>query len=378
MDNNAAISKDPRGERWAGSKTCGTCHSNIANSYAHTNHFKTSSKSNKSDLKKQSDLEADSFYFATDHYTLVEEKDGNYFQTSFVNDTKTTSASFDIAFGSGEKAQTYGYWKNGQLYQLPLTWFTTNHAWANSPGFPESKAHYDRVIISRCFECHSSYVDVDFKQETALSTAEVMDKNSIVFGIDCERCHGPGMGHVSFHKENPAAKKSMHMAAWKSLSRQQQLDACAVCHSGNDMAMQRSSFAFVPGDTLSHFSYPGFGEQKTKEPDVHGKQMQLLQSSACFKASKLTCTSCHSPHEAEKNLSELFVSKCMSCHQSSTHAQKNLLEFQQAAVKNTGSNIKNCINCHMPLQPSKDIFFGAGLQSGTIPYLLRTHRIGIY
>jgi hypothetical protein len=75
------------------------------------------------------------------------------------------------------------------------------------------------------------------------------------------------------------------------LSREQKLDACAVCHSGNDLTTQKSTFLFQPGDTLSNFYFPEFGSSSTA-PDVHGKQMQLLAGSACFQNSNtLDCTS---------------------------------------------------------------------------------------
>jgi hypothetical protein len=37
-------SADPRGPQYAGAGTCVSCHKEIAGSYAHTNHFKTSGK----------------------------------------------------------------------------------------------------------------------------------------------------------------------------------------------------------------------------------------------------------------------------------------------------------------------------------------------
>src|SRR6186713_3166959 len=39
---------------------------------------------------------------------------------------------------------------------------------------------------------------------------------------------------------------------------------------------------------------------------------------------------------------------------------------------------KNCIDCHMPLQTSKTITVNTGAGLTDIPYLIRTHRIGIY
>ena len=153
------------------------------------------------------------------------------------------------------------------------------------------------------------------------------------------------------------------MVSIKNLSRRRQLEVCAVCHSGNDLAAQRSLFAFVPGDTLSNYYYPDPGSN-TEEPDVHGKQLQLLQASMCFRKSEMTCTTCHSAHASTAHRMADMVSKCMNCHQASAHAAANISA--------------NCIDCHMPLQTSKIIHFNNGPESKDIPYLIRTHKIAIY
>ena len=369
---------DPRGNEYAGSGTCANCHQATFNSYTHTNHFKTSSAINHDQLKKliAPSKDKDRFYFTDSSYVRVEDSDNDLSQAYFVDNKKNTSEKFDIAFGSGEKAQTYAYWKNSQLLELPLTWFAALNTWANSPGFSARHAHYGRTITSRCFECHASYVSRELFQSGAMSVTETLDRSSIVYGIDCERCHGPAASHVKFQQENPNVKTSRYITPIRSLTRQQQLDICATCHSGNDQSTQRSLFAFVPGDTLSHFLFPEFASDN-HEPDVHGKQLQLLKLSLCFQRSDMTCTSCHNTHEPEKNKVTTFISKCMDCHQNSTHAVNSLKESEQ---KKRDFNLVSlsCIDCHMPLQTSKTIYFNNGAESKNIPYFIRTHKIAIY
>jgi hypothetical protein len=297
-------------------------------------------------------------------YILIEQDGKTFRQSAFTGGTKTVSAPFEIGFGSGEKAETYGYWKDNMLYQLPLTYYARMHTWANSPGFTPRHPRYDRVITSRCFECHASYVKRDIVQSGPLSVTETLDKSSIIYGIDCQRCHGPALRHVKFHQENPAVKTARYIVSIRSLSRQQQLDICAVCHSGNDQSEQRSLFDFRPGDTLSHFYYPDFGAGDG-EPDVHGKQLQLLRTSRCFQKTNMTCTTCHDAHASQKDQPAVFVSKCMDCHPHPSHTTVN--------VAGTG-----CIDCHMPLQTSKLIHFTTGRELKNIPYLIRTHKIALY
>jgi hypothetical protein len=376
---NAAGTTDSRGPVYAGAKTCVSCHQPVFNSYIHNNHFKTSSPADTPSLLLRTMAGAkDAFYFLDSTQVIIEEKDNGVFQSLSAAPGKsspTRSEKFELAFGSGEKAQTYGYWREGKLYQLPLTWFSSLNTWANSPGFPPSHARYNRIITSRCFECHASYVKRTIDQSGPLTLSETLDPNSIIYGIDCERCHGPGLEHVRFHQENPAVKTANFIARISSLSRQQQLDLCATCHSGNDQETQRSLFDFVPGDTLAHYYYPSFGTT-AGEPDVHGQQLQLLRLSKCFAGSAMTCSTCHSTHR-DQETTMAYITKCLSCHQNSAHATDVMKENEQ---RKRDFNLPSvtCIDCHMPLLPSKLIILNDGAGSRTIPYRLRTHKIAIY
>jgi hypothetical protein len=271
----------------------------------------------------------------------------------------------DIVFGSGKNAQTYGYWKDSQLYELPLTYLSKLRIFTNSPGYPIDRPYYTRVIPSRCLECHASFVNAKQVREKALlKMNEKFESSSLVNGIDCERCHGPGAEHVEFQKSNPDIKEAKFITKIKSLGRQQQLDLCASCHSGNPVEM-RSIFTFKPGDTLSKY-YLLF-TNGSAEPDVHGMQLQLLESSKCFRQSNMTCITCHEPHQSKENIQAIILT-CTSCHAQS---------LQHAARMNTG-NDNNCITCHMPLRPSKSLDFNNQTTGNNIAYMLRTHRIAVY
>ena len=51
--------------------------------------------------------------------------------------------------------------------------------------------------------CHSSYVDVISDEKKQF---EEFDKSNIVYGINCEKCHGAGGKHVDLFTSNPTAK----------------------------------------------------------------------------------------------------------------------------------------------------------------------------
>ncbi len=361
--NHSSSSNDPRGGLYAGSQTCISCHKNIADSYFHNNHFKTSGKASYSALKNLIDSANSTINFINNQKIVLTEKDTSFFQSYLENNQMIRSERMDIAFGSAEKAQTFAYWNNHQLFQLPLTYLTSSNTWTNSPGFPIDKPYFTRVIPSRCLECHTSYVKVTEEREgTLLKVDEKFDPNTIIFGIDCERCHGPAEKHVQFHQENPDFKTAKFITSIKSLSRQQQVDLCGTCHSGNPVTLN-SIFAFTPGDTLS--KYYLFYSAGKFDPDVHGMQLQSLQLSKCYQQSMMTCMTCHEPHQSVKD-NQIMINKCVSCHTQSEHAIQMKTEKQ------------NCISCHMPLRPSRSLDFNNETQGNNIPYMLRTHRIAIY
>ena len=96
------------------------------------------------------------------------------------------------------------------------------------------------MIPAECLECHGTYAKVEEDE----NNEPVYDKTQIIFGIDCERCHGPAADHVAFHKEHPEEKTAKNIIIIKQLTRQQKLDGCALCHSGFSDAIQpRFSFA---------------------------------------------------------------------------------------------------------------------------------------
>ena len=354
--------EDARGTQYAGAASCVKCHKDITDAYMHSNHFHTSSEVDFEKFKQLITALNDTVRFPNDQLVKLEVLHDKLSQSYILNGQQMNSASMDIAFGSGEKAWTFGYWKDGGLYQLPLTYLTELKRWTNSPGFTPNKPSYTRPIIARCMECHSSYAYAEKSLEQGMHYTEKINAATIIYGIDCERCHGPAAQHVAFHTDSPLVKTAKYILSIKSLSRQQQIDLCATCHSG-DPAKLQSIFAFKPGDTLANYYmyYPG-----AVNPDAHGMQVQSLEQSKCFLQSTLTCTTCHDVHTNERNKETVFIQRCMSCHQQSGHA----VTMQQTN--------NYCANCHMPQQASKSLDFGNSTEIKDIRYRLRTHRIAIY
>ncbi|MDB5287220.1 MAG: hypothetical protein JWR05_2169 [Mucilaginibacter sp.] len=366
--------EDARGEIFAGSATCISCHKDVYNSYIHTAHFETS---------RPAALETIHGSFAKGHnvfsfgngmsVTMEKRKDGLY-QAGYEHGKPNTAEKFDITIG-GVKAETYLYWKGNKLFELPMSYFSVLHRWTNSPGYDTGRVDFNRPIVRRCMECHSSYINELPNPNLSLTNRTVeFDKSSLIYGIDCERCHGPAANHVNFHTQFPEVKKAKYITTYNALTRQQKLDACAVCHSGNKDVFIRSAFVFKQGDTLAKFKEHNFAPQNTNPAtlDVHGNQNGLLASSKCFVMSNMNCNTCHNVHKKESGNLVLYSKSCMNCHTTANHNVCKLLPKLGDVIK------KNCIDCHMPAKPSNLIQVEANDSKLKVPYLVRTHRIAIY
>ncbi len=355
---NEQKAKDIRGPQYVSEQTCIKCHRDIYDNYLHTAHFKTSAPVNPAFAGYYKNPYG--VTYLNEEIVAIEKRKDSLFQVLESHDQRK-SYPVQVAFGSGEKAQTFGYWQGDKLYQLPLTYLSAGSKWVNSPGFNVNHPYFERAIVSRCFECHSSYVEAEVKFK-GFQKEETLKAASILYGIDCQRCHGPAAEHVDFHTGNPGEKKARYIVRYNELSRAQKIDMCGVCHSGNDQTAVRSTFSFVPGDTVSNFFYQDFNTQPS--PDVHGKQVQQLMRSKCYqKSAVLNCTTCHDVHKRKQSLIS-YDQKCISCHQQTEHPE--------------GLNTTNCVACHMPLMASGVIKFESAKDKASGSYFLRSHIIKVY
>ena len=360
----AALHTTPPGPAsYAGSAACLPCHRALCDSHSLTAHYSTSSPATASTIKGSFRSGRNRIVY-NEHMEVVLEKKGKQFlQTALFNGALYESEAFDIVIGSGRKGQSYLYWDNNRLFQLPISYYTPADSWCNSPGYPTNLVYFNKQVPGECMECHATNARVLSLDNGAIG----FDKASIVYGIDCERCHGPGVSHVAWHTAHPAEKTGKEIIALRQLSRQQRLDACALCHSGFRKEIQ-PSFTFRVGDTLDKFSVPNYAPDSTATLDVHGNQYGLLTTSKCFKASQMDCASCHNVHVDEFNQPATFSRRCMNCHQ----AGCTFPPVKELKLEN------NCIDCHMPALPSQKILLQLSGTSAPVHDLVRTHHIGIY
>jgi hypothetical protein len=273
----------------------------------------------------------------------------------------TTMRSERIAFVTGSrKGQSYLYWDAGdQLYQLPVSYWT-GVGWANSPGYPDGRPNFERPIPPRCLECHSSGFE-------AVARSDVVNRyrrTGVLLGITCETCHGSGQQHVRRERSFLHAVLPPAIVNPARLPRPRQLDGCALCHGGAP-APRTAAFSYVPGQPLEK-RIDWQAPSDSGVIDVHGNQVALLERSKCFRASQMTCVTCHDVHREQRDVAEL-ASRCLTCH---TPQSCGLFPRHGQAL------VGRCVDCHMPALTSTTIF--ATSRGQQLRVQVRTHWIKVY
>ncbi|WP_299260529.1 multiheme c-type cytochrome [uncultured Aquimarina sp.] len=352
------------------SATCIECHAQIVKDHYKTAHFNSFQPANKQTIKSSFEKDKNTLNLGDKVTFNFTEKDSGFYQEPIFNNQNTPfySAKMDIVVGSGTKGQSYLMWNNNNLLQLQASYFTPTNSWINSPGAPDQLAPA-RPVLERCLECHTTYA----QNISGSKNGSKFHKKNLVYGIDCQRCHGPVKKHIVHHKQNPNDKIAKHIIKYSSLSRQQRLDACALCHSGLRTETTERAFSFAIGDTLKKFSSPDYDESSLEDLDVHGNQYGLLKASKCFtNSNSLNCTTCHNPHKKERGNISSFNQKCMDCH--TTISKPINCSGNKEEIKKTRNN---CIQCHMPLVKSKTMKIQIP-DGDEVSVDVRTHLIGIY
>ena len=354
-------------KQYAGSKTCINCHKNVYDSHVSTAHYLTSQPSTPEHIKGSFEPGNNSFSFSPVVKVAMEKREDSFYQVEYMNGIEKRKQRFDITVGSGKVGQTYLSWRGNRLVQLPITYFTAADQWSNSPGYP-GKVVFNRPITSRCLECHSTYFE---KTSEPGKEPEEFNHANIIYGVDCEKCHGPAVEHVAFQTSNPKETQGKHIVNPASFSRQQKLEMCALCHGGG-LNKTQPSFSFEAGDKLSdHFTIDSLSPN-TMSIDVHGNQYGLLRASKCFTQSDMTCNSCHNSHKNEDNKKEIFSQRCMTCHNSEHNNSCKM------AITIGPSITQNCIDCHMPEEKSMAIVVLLQGADAPTPAVMRSHYITVY
>ncbi|MCX7606762.1 MAG: hypothetical protein N2170_05805 [Bacteroidia bacterium] len=228
----------------------------------------------------------------------------------------------DFVIGSGHQTRSYLLWRNGFLYEAPVTWYVRLGKWDLSPGYAGGRnSRFSREIQPPCLACHASgWEVVPWTYNRYHRVGEP---------LGCESCHGPG----GYHVRNPADT----LYHWSRWTPSQQMDVCSRCHLEGIAIEKRPGWK--PGDSLSAHWVIFLPQRPELGSFGIASHAERLMRSACYQKGGLTCTGCHHPHPSTVQLS--YEKRCLSCH-------------RQGCTDPTHPST-GCIGCHMPKGPTSDI-----------------------
>jgi len=216
--------------------------------------------------------------------------------------------------GSGQLGYTFLIEQDGQFLESRTSYYRAPNKWTWTPGQQRSAPGQNPVgdlmdpeRAKQCFLCHSTMV--------AMQGDRVVPEKSI-FQVGCERCHGPGREHVDARRAGLPDKSlfSHRQAAADTVVR-----LCGECH--------RSPRSEDEADLA-------------RDPDLPRFAASALTLSKCYQnsAGRLSCVTCHNPHQRVSKNTSSYIRVCQSCHTGSSAANPT------CPIDPTG----NCVSCHMP------------------------------
>jgi Cytochrome c554 and c-prime len=166
------------------------------------------------------------------------------------------------------------------------------------------------ALTLQCFGCHTTL--------TSSRGNKVLDLETLIPNISCERCHGPGRAHVEAARRGESELK-MPFGPASGWTAEAQIRACGECHR----LPETVDSGVITPENFSLARFPPVG---------------ILQS-RCYQESKgaLSCVTCHDPHAKSSNDHRVYEAVCLNCHQDS----------KSQTLCSVSPN-ENCLACHMP------------------------------
>jgi hypothetical protein len=303
-------------------------------------------------------------------------RDGKVIHEESESDTKghlVFSETHEIAYtvGAGDVGKSYLVAKGDELFVSPISYYERIGGWDLSPGYAEGAFRgFTRRVVDLCVDCHTGW-----PQLVPGSHNRFEQPPFRFLTVGCERCHGPGAVHVRQRAQDAMFGVAFEGSIDFSIVNPRKLRpeirdyVCAQCHLAGDARVLQPSKNYLDfrpgtslGDVVAIFSVP----QAIKGNHfVALDQFEEVKMSRCWTASngRLGCISCHDPHVQlhGDQAANFFRDRCLSCHASSS-CRAPLAQRQATSPPD------NCVQCHMPKQPTENI----GHSSITDHRILRT------
>jgi tetratricopeptide (TPR) repeat protein len=333
-----------------GSEACASCHSEIYKSYSKTVMATASGMAFDGLITGEFEHKPSGVRYS------VYQKDGRAWMSYERGDDLRGQRELLYFIGSGVKGRSYLFSQQGFLFETPMNWYSQEHRWNMAPAYTEAKeSPMNLPSLSSCLNCHTS----GMLPPVAGTDNKFSDKSFQHSGITCQRCHGDGASHGagctpgaggcvgSSITQSPIVNPSIVNPAKLPAERRDAI--CMECHFEGTAAVEQPGkhlYQFQPGERLSDYVHYFLLNDDRAQKAQSISQFEALSLSLCKRKSgdKMWCGSCHDPHHepsaAEKQA--YYRGKCLSCHGEALGAKHH-------------ADKPDCVGCHMPALPSKDV-----------------------
>jgi len=253
----------------------------------------------------------------------IESRNG---QTTYsVTDGRQT-ISAPVRWVFGDQSQTYVLERNGRFYESLVSYFKTLDGLDTTIGdnviHPQSlEEAFGRQLtdqeVTLCFGCHSTGAVLHHRLELS----------SLHPGVTCEHCHTGADDHLAAFSQAKVTAIPQRLA---SSSPEQISEFCGQCH--------RTWETVIRNKWLDQF-------------DVRF-QPYRLEISKCFDGldKRLSCISCHDPHQQVNRIDRSYDAKCLACHSPGAKLSAGMAQVHPSATAMPVCPVSktDCVSCHMP------------------------------
>lgn len=311
----AAVPGVPAAPQFVGDAACAKCHPAEFRDQEATRHHFTLRAAARSSLGALAPAPG-----ALPNGAAIEQVGDGYQVVSSPPGRMPQTGPLHFAIGSGKSGVTFVAVMGAHLFEMRETYFPREARWRTTPGqerIPATALGVDHPgsEARRCLLCHVT---------TLPDNSNVPEQR--FFGIGCEACHGAGGAHVAAMQAGRTADLQLERLGALDGGRINAL--CGECHRTADVA----------------------GIPAGRPPDLSVTsrfQSYALSLSRCFRESrgKLSCITCHNPHQDASTDLKAYEAVCLRCHAGpAAPSGAKAIARGKACPVNPRSG---CVGCHM-------------------------------